>query len=61
MGNHSKPLDGLDLLAVMLIGLKLAGLITWSWLWVLAPIWGTALFLTVMFLIGLLTAGRSKR
>ena len=27
------------LLAVLFIGLKLTGYITWSWWWVLAPIW----------------------
>ena len=30
----------LGLLAVPLITLKLAGIIVWSWLWVLLPIWG---------------------
>ena len=28
-----------DLLLVLFIGLKLAGFITWSWLWVLSPLW----------------------
>ena len=27
------------LLAALLVGLKLAGMIGWSWLWVLAPVW----------------------
>ncbi len=27
------------LLAVLFIGLKLTGFITWSWWWVLAPVW----------------------
>jgi hypothetical protein len=27
------------LLAVLFIGLKLTGYITWPWLWVLSPIW----------------------
>ena len=27
------------LLAILFIALKLTGVITWSWLWVLAPIW----------------------
>ena len=27
------------LLAILFIALKLTGYITWSWLWVLAPIW----------------------
>ena len=28
-----------SLLAILFITLKLTGVITWSWLWVLAPIW----------------------
>ena len=28
-----------EALAILFIGLKLSGIITWSWLWVLAPIW----------------------
>lgn len=27
-------------LALLFIGLKLGGVITWSWVWVLAPLWG---------------------
>lgn len=27
------------LLAILFIALKLTGYITWSWLWVLSPIW----------------------
>ena len=27
------------LLTVLFVGLKLTGYITWSWLWVLSPIW----------------------
>lgn len=29
----------LSLLTLLFIGLKLTGYITWSWLWVLSPIW----------------------
>ena len=29
----------LGLLAILFIGLKLGGIISWSWWWVLAPIW----------------------
>lgn len=29
----------LPLLAVLFIGLKLGGVIAWSWWWVLAPLW----------------------
>jgi len=33
-------------LTVLFVGLKLTNVITWSWLWVLSPIW-------ISFLIGL--------
>lgn len=39
----------IDLLAVAFIVLKLAGVIHWSWVWVLAPIWGQ---LVIIFLLG---------
>ena len=38
----------LGLLTLLFIGLKLTGYITWSWIWVLAPLWipiGIALIL----------------
>lgn len=38
------------LLTILFIGLKLTGYITWSWWWVLAPIW-VPLALVVVFLL----------
>jgi len=38
----------MPLLAVCFIGLKLAGYITWSWWWVLSPIWGALVFMVVV-------------
>lgn len=32
------------LLALLFIGLKLAGFVAWSWLWVLAPLWAPTAF-----------------
>ena len=37
------------LLAILFIALKLIGVITWSWLWVLAPIWIP--FVIVVFIL----------
>ena len=37
------------LLAILFIALKLTGVITWSWLWVLAPIWIP--FVIVVFIL----------
>ena len=39
------------LLTVAFIVLKLMGYITWSWVWVLAPIWIPLVFFLVMFLV----------
>jgi hypothetical protein len=47
--NSSSSSSGIGftgLLTVLFVGLKLTNVITWSWLWVLSPIW-------ISFLIGL--------
>lgn len=36
---HRAGLTAADALAVLFIGLKLTGCISWSWWWVLAPLW----------------------
>jgi hypothetical protein len=43
------------LLAILFIGLKLTGHITWSWLWVLSPLWIPLVI--VLSLLGLFLAG----
>lgn len=35
--NESRGVKFADLLLILFIGLKLAGVINWSWVWVLAP------------------------
>ena len=42
------------LLQVLFIGLKLVGVIDWSWWWVMAPTWGT---LSLAALAGLVYVG----
>lgn len=38
------------LLTVLFVGLKLTGFITWSWLWVLSPLWiPFAIVLAIVF------------
>lgn len=37
----------LGALTILFIGLKLTGFIDWSWLWVLAPIWGGFAFVLI--------------
>jgi hypothetical protein len=39
------------LLTVLFVGLKLTGHITWSWWWVLSPIWISLSLLLFVFLI----------
>lgn len=38
---------------IILVVLKLAGLITWSWVWVLAPLWIPALIIGALFVLAL--------
>ena len=56
--NSSSSTGGIGfagLLTVLFIGLKLTGYITWSWVWVLSPIWIsfgiTAVFLLVLLIV----------
>ena len=39
------------LLAVLFIGLKLTGYISWSWLWVLSPLWIPVLMVAIVISI----------
>lgn len=44
------------LLAVVFIVLKLLGVIKWSWLWVLAPLWlPTAIVILVVLVVAIFT------
>lgn len=56
MANQQVQSNGIGfagLLAILFIGLKLTGYITWSWWWVLSPVWIpaviTLIFLAVFF------------
>ena len=65
--NNSSKAGGigfLGLLALIFITLKLTGVIAWSWLWVLAPLWiPTALVIVILVvaLIVLLVKEVAKR
>lgn len=51
-----------SLLAILFIALKLTGVITWSWWWVLSPIWiGFTLLCTVIFVMVCLMMAAEKR
>lgn len=52
------------LLTIAFIVLKLTGFITWSWLWVLSPIWITVLLVLLIALVPialLISSGRRSR
>lgn len=49
--SDSKKRTGLgvcDVLAIVFIVLKLLGVITWSWVWVLSPIWISIIIVLVL-------------
>ena len=51
--NNSKGNSGLGLcsvLTIVFVVLKLVGVIDWSWLWVLSPLW-INIVLTIIFII----------
>ncbi len=39
------------LLTTLFIYLKLIGSITWSWVWVLSPLWGSLLLFVLFFFL----------
>ncbi len=45
----SASLGVCDVLAIIFIVLKLLGVITWSWLWVLLPIWISIIIVLVLY------------
>jgi hypothetical protein len=63
MGSSSSSSSGgvgfTGLLAALFIGLKLAGVINWSWWWVLSPLWIGAL-VAVVILAALVAVAVSK-
>jgi hypothetical protein len=55
MANQNATSGGigfLGVLAIVFITLKLTGLIDWSWVWVLAPLWFPAALVLVVLVIG---------
>lgn len=49
-----------SILTLISIVLKLTNNINWSWIWVLSPIWISAILITIPFII-IMIAGRIKR
>lgn len=50
----------ISILTLILIVLKLTGLVSWSWLWVLSPIWISGVFIVIAFATILIT-GRIRK
>ena len=53
-GNSSSTSSGIGfvgLLTIVFITLKLTGYITWSWWWVLSPIWISWIFIFLILII----------
>jgi Flp pilus assembly protein TadB len=55
----------LFLLFLLFLGLKLCGVIAWSWWWVTAPLWGgfavLLAFAAVLLVVMLITVSRRRR
>lgn len=49
------------LLTIVFIVLKLIGVISWSWLWVLAPLWIEAIIVAIILVIAIIVVALSKR
>ena len=65
MANLQKTTSGnfpfLAILGLIFITLKLCSVISWSWWWVLAPIWGPAVIVVAIILIICIVEGILRR
>lgn len=54
-----------EMLLLLFLGLKLGNVITWSWWWVFAPLWGPVALLGIVVLVMViyiaLTAPKAKK
>jgi len=50
----------IGLLTIAFIVLKLIGVITWSWVWVLSPVWISAVIYVVVVLMVILWVFKNK-
>ena len=62
MDNKAKQggLGIVSVLTIVFIVLKLLGVIQWSWIWVLSPIWISAVIVLAVFSV-ILIGGRIKK
>lgn len=43
--------DFIELLTIVFITLKLCGVISWSWIWVLSPLWISIIILIILIIV----------
>ena len=62
MDNKAKQggLGIVSVLTIIFIVLKLLGVVQWSWIWVLSPIWISAVLVVAVFSV-ILIGGRIKK
>lgn len=58
---HSGGISFFGLLGIAFIVMKLMGIITWSWWWVTAPLWGPLAALFAVLVVVLLVAAMIGR
>lgn len=49
--NNGGGIGFIGLLTILFIGLKLTGHITWSWIWVLSPLWIGLVIFVCLFVV----------
>lgn len=55
--NASGGVGFAGLLFLLFLGLKLGGIINWSWWWVTAPLWGPVALVVAILLVVLIIGG----
>jgi len=62
MSQESGGIGVFGLLGVLFVGLKLGGIISWSWWWVTAPFWGGfVLAVVILFVLVAVALASDKR
>ena len=57
----SNAATGVEMLQIAFVVLKLCGVISWSWWWVLSPIWIVAVMIVVTVLVAYIKYRREKK
>ncbi len=60
--NNNYSISFCGLLTLLFIGLKLSNIITWSWWWVLSPVWIPCSIMALVLTVALvLVTGKKRR